>query len=72
MALIWVGWSQPSLADFSIYPQLVFRYSAGVDDMLPIDDSLPVRDWLLRMSQHLPTNPLLVPDFMLLHRPPFE
>ena len=62
------GLKQPSLADFSLYPQLIFRYCTGVDEGLAVPKNREIYDWLQRMSQHLPANPLLVPDIMLLHK----
>jgi glutathione S-transferase len=61
------GRAEPSLLDFAIFPQLVFGYMVGSEDQLAIAQLPGLGDWLARMAQHLPENPLLVPDFMIIH-----
>ena len=61
------GRSEPSLLDFAIFPQLVFGYMVGTEDQLAIAQVPGLREWLGRMMQYLPENPLLVPDFMIVH-----
>ena len=62
------GLEQPSLADFSLYPQLVFGYMAGLVEDLSVAEHPQIRAWLQRVSKQLPANPILVPDFMLVNQ----
>jgi len=61
------GRAEPSLLDFAIFPQLTFGYMVGTEDELAIAQVPELRDWMGRMTQYLPENPLLVPDFMIVH-----
>ena len=61
------GRAEPSLLDFAIFPQVVFAYMVGSEDQLAIAQVPGLREWLARMTQYLPENPLLVPDFMIIH-----
>ena len=67
------GLEQPSLVDFAIFPQLVFNYMVGIEQGLKIAEIPSVKQWLNNIRQHLPENPLLVPDFMIVSQlPPTE
>ncbi len=59
--------TEPSLLDFAIFPQLVFAFMVGTEDELAIAQIAELRDWIVRMMQYLPQNPLLVPDYMIIH-----
>lgn len=59
------GLEQPSLVDFAIYPQLVFNHMVGIEQDLKVAEIPSVKQWLDNIRQHLPENPLLVPDFMI-------
>ena len=61
------GRAEPSLLDFAIFPQIVFGYMVGNEDQLAIAQVPEMRDWVERMTQLLPENPLLVPDYMIIH-----
>jgi len=61
------GRAEPSLLDCAIFPQLVFAYMVGIEDDLVIAKVPELRAWLERMTQCLPDNPLLVPDFMIIN-----
>jgi glutathione S-transferase len=61
------GRAEPSLLDFAIFPQLVFGYMVGSEDELAIAKVPELREWIDRMTKLLPENPLLVPDFMIIH-----
>ena len=61
------GRAEPSLLDFAIFPQIVFGYMVGNEDELAIAQIPEMRDWVERMTQLLPENPLLVPDYMIIH-----
>ena len=67
------GLSQPSLVDFAIFPQLVFNYMVGVEQNLTAAQEPTLGRWLNKMQAHLPENPILVPDFMIVNPlPPVE
>jgi len=61
------GRAEPSLLDFAIFPQLVFGYMVGLEEDLVIAKVPELRAWVERMTQCLPHNPLLVPDFMIIN-----
>ncbi len=61
------GRTEPSLVDFAILPQLVFSYAVGIEDELLPAKIPAVKDWLDRILKHLPENPLLVPDYVMVH-----
>ena len=61
------GREQPSLADFALFPQLVFSYMVGIEEKLLISFEPSLNGWLKRMQACLPENPILVPDFMIVH-----
>ena len=61
------GRNEPSLLDFAIFPQLVFGYMVGTEDELAIAQVPELRAWIGMMTQLLPDNPLLVPDFMIIN-----
>ena len=64
------GLEQPSLADFALYPQLVFGYMVGIEQDLLAAMEPSLNKWLQNMKPHLPKNPLLVPDFMIVNELP--
>ena len=67
------GLEQPSLVDFAIYPQLVFNHMVGIEQDLKVAEIPSVKQWLDNIRWHLPENPLLVPDFMIVSQlPPAE
>ena len=39
----------------------------GLEDELAIAQVPGLREWLAKMVEYLPENPLLVPDFMIIH-----
>ena len=60
------GLPAPSLADFAIYPQLIFPYHVGLVHSLPVLEHPTVGPWLRRVSAHLPANPWCVDaDFIV-------
>lgn len=59
------GFDQPSLADFALFPQLVFSYMVGMEQNLDIAQHHGIADWINRVKQFMPKNPLLVPDFII-------
>lgn len=61
------GLSEPSLVDFAIFPQVVFNYMVGIEQDLTAALVPEIKNWVERMMQYLPDNPLLVPDFMIVN-----
>ena len=64
-----MGGSQaPSLADFALFPQLIFPLMVGLSDKIPTDAAPPLKAWTRAVAAHLPKNPILVPDeFIIAH-----
>ena len=56
------GSDRPTLADLSLFPQLVFPYMAGLSDKTPTDIVPALHKWIRDIAAHLPKNPILVPD----------
>jgi len=61
------GREQPSLADFAIFPQVVFTFMVGIDQHLGLTRVPSLNNWLNNMKPFMPKNPLLVPDFMIVN-----
>lgn len=66
------GLQSPSLADFAIYPQLMFAYQVGLVDTLPFGEHPVVRQWFEDVSKHLPHNPWCVDEAFISNPWPFE
>lgn len=66
------GLAVPSLADFAIYPQMMFPYQVGLVSRLPVLEHPAVGPWLERVSKHLPQNPWCVSDAFLANPWPFK
>ena len=64
------GLDRPSLVDLAIFPQLAFEFMVGITDNLAAAGHPAISAWLSRMKQHLPDNPLLVPDNMIVNKLP--
>lgn len=61
------GRAEPSLVDLAIFPQVVFTYMVGAEQDLMIALVPEMKDWLQRMTQYLPENPILVLDYMIVN-----
>ncbi len=61
------GHSEPSLADFAIFPQLVFSFMVGIEDEVMVAQVPELRTWLETLREYLPDNPILVPDYMIVN-----
>lgn len=59
------GLSEPSMADFSLFPQLTFGVVAGLEHELTAAKVPAAKAWLQRVAEHLPEQPLLIQDFMV-------
>ena len=62
------GRSEPSLADLSAYPIIVNGYMMGMRTKTFLLERPEILEWAKRMSSHLPSNPLLVPDKFIKRR----
>lgn len=56
---------QPSLADFSAFPVVASGYFMGMKVQQSLIEHPVILDWAKRVYEHLPDNPLLVPDSIL-------
>ena len=61
------GQQQPSLVDLAIFQQLVFGYMVGIEQDLAAISEPTLANWLSSMQAHLPDNPTLAPDFMIVN-----
>lgn len=64
------GLSQPSLADLSIYPIILFGVMSGIQEF-PGNNDPALAEWGRAVQKHLPNNPLLAPDNLLENKNPF-
>ena len=57
----------PSMLDLAVYPNIVWGYIFGVsrDNSIILDPV--INAWLKRVSKHLPDNPSLTPDSMIVN-----
>ena len=62
------GWSSHRWRTFSFIRNWRSIIWAGLDKELFGGHEPAIRDWLQRVSDQLPANPILVPDFMLVHQ----
>lgn len=60
------GQSEPSLADLSAYPIVVSGHLMGMRVKNSLLDHPVIVEWSRRVQSHLPDNPLLVPDRLLM------
>lgn len=61
------GLDAPSLADFAIYPQVMFPYQVGLINDLILTQHPTLGPWLTRISETLPRNPWCVEDRFLVN-----
>lgn len=59
--------ARPSLADLSAYPQFIFPRMLGmhIRNDPELKPPIALARWMARMQKELPTNPLLLPDYMV-------
>ena len=60
------GFDSPTMLDFAVFPQLVWGYMFGLEKELTAAKHPVLKDWMTRVAQHLPRNPTLVSDEMLM------
>ena len=61
------GLDHPTMLDLAVFPQLVFGYMFGLEATLSAAAHPIIKDWLIRMADHLPENPTLVADEMMVN-----
>lgn len=61
------GVGAPSLADFAVYPQLVFPYQVGLVDVMTVNQHPTIGPWLARVSESLPRNPWCIDDSFIVN-----
>lgn len=66
------GLLKPSLADFAVYPQIMFNYQVGLVEDLPALKHPTLGPWLKRMGDHLPRNPWCVSDTFMVKSLPSD
>ena len=54
------GFSEPTMLDLAIVPQLLFGYFTGLEEKLSVFQIPQLKDWILRVADHLPENPVPV------------
>ena len=57
----------PTMLDLAVFPQLVWGYMFGLEDKLSAAQSPVIKAWMQRVAEHLPRNPTLVLDEMLVN-----
>jgi len=62
------GLPEPTMLDLALFPQIVFGAMAGLEDGIAAASVPVLKAWLRRVAERLPTNPILVPDYMLVKR----
>ena len=61
------GFEHPTMLDLAVFPQLVWGYMFGLEDRLSAAQIPTIKDWMKRIAQHLPKNPTLVLDEMMVN-----
>ena len=63
------GFETPTMLDLAVYPNIIWNYTFGLDDQLSVAKNPIIMSWLQRISKHLPANPCLTPDNMMINNP---
>ena len=61
------GLDEPTMLDFAVFPQLVWGYMFGLEERLSAAFDPTLKEWMKRVAEHLPANPTLVSDEMLIN-----
>lgn len=61
------GLDQPTMLDFAVFPQVVWGYMFGLEKHLSAARSPILKNWMRRVSEHLPANPTLILDEMMVN-----
>lgn len=59
------GLEQPTMLDLAAFPQLVWSYMFGLVEHLRAAANPAIKSLLTRVAEHLPPNPTLVADAMM-------
>ena len=65
------GLDAPSLADFAVYPQIMFNYQVGLINDLILLEHPTLGPWLERVGNTLPRNPWCVDESFIVNEWPF-
>lgn len=65
------GTQAPSLADFAVYPQIMFPYQVGLINNFILAEHPTLGPWLQRVGDTLPRNPWCVDDSFIVNPWPF-
>ena len=60
------GFAEPTMLDLAIVPQLLFGYFTGLEEKLSVFQIPQLKDWILRVADHLPENPVLAHDMVMI------
>lgn len=58
---------RPTMLDLAIFPQLIWSYMFGMESTLRAAEIPQIKAWMIRMFEHLPANPTLISDDMLVN-----
>ena len=61
------GLPHPTMLDLAVFPQLIWGYMFGMESKLSAAQHPVLKAWMIRMAEHLPRNPTLVSDEMLVN-----
>ena len=61
------GMAHPTMLDLAVFPQLIWGYMFGLESRLSAAAHPVIKAWMIRMADHLPRNPTLVSDEMLVN-----
>jgi glutathione S-transferase len=61
------GFDEPTMLDLAVFPQLVWGYMFGLEEQLSAAAHPAIKAWLQRVADHLPDNPTLVADEMMVN-----
>ncbi len=62
------GFDEPTMLDMAVFPQLVWGYMFGLEETLSAAQHPVIKAWMQRVAAHLPANPTLVADEMLVKK----
>ena len=60
------GFAEPTMLDLAIVPQLLFGYFTGLEEKLSVFQIPQLKDWIFRVANHLPENPVLAHDMVMI------
>jgi len=56
------GLEMPTMLDFAVFPQLIFGFLFGLEDKLSAAQHPVLKEWMIKVAEHLPENPTLAAD----------